>query len=62
MNVQPRFQEIKNGWAAVGDGWAVHASTKEDALRQYEEAERRHREIDKRPLPTAPALGEDEGN
>ena len=48
---QPRLGEIKGGWAAYGDGWAVHGATKEEALKRYREAEERHREIDARPDP-----------
>ncbi len=47
---QPRLMKIKNGWAAVGDGWAVHGVTERDALEKFEQAERRHAEIHKRPL------------
>lgn len=45
----PVLIRIKNGWAARGEGWAVHAPTREEAIRKYEEAERRHKEIDARP-------------
>jgi len=41
---------IKNGWAAHGDGWAVHAPTPEEAIQKFLEAEQRHREIDKLPF------------
>lgn len=47
---EPILSEIKNGWAAFGDGWAVHGHTKEDALQKYYEAEAKHREIAQRPL------------
>jgi hypothetical protein len=46
----PILTEIKNGWAALGDGWAVHGRTKEEAIQKYYEAEARHREIDQRPF------------
>lgn len=46
---QPTLTQIKNGWAAIGDGWAVHAPTKDEALRKYESAERRHEEIERQP-------------
>lgn len=42
--------KIKNGWAAHGDGWAVHAATKEEAIQKYCVAEIRHQEIDKLPF------------
>ncbi len=46
----PVLAPIKNGWAALGDGWAVHGRTQEEALENYHKAEERHREIDARPL------------
>ena len=46
---KPTLVPIKNGWAARTDGWAVHASTKEEALRLFQEAERRHEEMEARP-------------
>jgi hypothetical protein len=46
----PILSEIKNGWAALGHGWAVHGRTKEEALQKYYEAEAKHREIDQRPF------------
>lgn len=39
---------IKGGWAAYGDGWAVHGRTEEEAVRLYHEAVERHREMDAR--------------
>jgi endonuclease YncB( thermonuclease family) len=55
MNYYKEKQElaltpIKNGWAAHGDGWAVHASTPEEAIQKFLEAEQRHKEIDKLPF------------
>ena len=44
----PQLTKIKAGWAASGDGWAVHAPTREEALRAYEEAKKRHAEIMRR--------------
>lgn len=52
MSIQPKLQQIKNGWAAIGQGWAVHAPTQEEALRKFEEAERKHQEIAARPPKT----------
>jgi hypothetical protein len=46
----PILTEIKNGWAALGKGWAVHGRTKEEALQKYYEAEAKHHEIDQRPF------------
>jgi hypothetical protein len=47
---EPILSEIKNGWAALGHGWAVHGRTKEEALQKYYEAEAKHREINQRPF------------
>lgn len=47
---RPALTRIKNGWAAHGDGWAVHAPTPEEAMQKFLEAEQRHREIDKLPF------------
>ena len=49
-NAEPVLAPIKSGWAALGDGWAVHGRTREEAVRKYEEAKQRHRDIDARPL------------
>ena len=40
-----RVAPIKNGWAAFGDGWAVHAPTQEEALARYWQAILKHQEI-----------------
>jgi hypothetical protein len=45
-----RLEQIHGGWAAVGDGWAVFGSSKEEATLRFEEAERKHSEIDARPI------------
>lgn len=45
---EPVLTPIKNGWAASGEGWAVHGRTKEEAIQKYYEAEAQHREIDQR--------------
>jgi hypothetical protein len=47
---EPILCEIKNGWAVLGHGWAVHGRMKEQALQKYHEAEAKHREIDQRPF------------
>ncbi len=47
---KPALTPIKNGWAAHGDGWAVHAPTPEEAIQKFIEAEQRHREIDMLPF------------
>jgi hypothetical protein len=46
---EPRLVPIKSGWAAVGDGWAVHGTTQEEARQLFEAAEKKHQEIDARP-------------
>jgi len=33
----PILEEIKTGWAAKGDGWTVHAPTREAVLQLYSE-------------------------
>lgn len=43
--MEPRLVGIKGGWAAVGKYWAVFGETKEDALRNFYNAEARHTEI-----------------
>ena len=46
---EPVVYEIKGGWAAAGQGWAVHAETREEALRKFAEAKRQHDEIRNKP-------------
>lgn len=48
---QPMLYEIKGGWAARGLGWAVHAPSREEVLRKFEEAEREHDRIREQPQP-----------
>ena len=43
--MDPKLVEVKAGWAAVADWWAVIGKTKEEALEKFREAERRHQEI-----------------
>ena len=43
-----RLEQIRMGWAAVGDGWAVFGSSEEEATLRFEEAERKHQEISAR--------------
>lgn len=47
---KPALTPIINGWAAHGDGWAVHALTAEEAIQKFLEADQRHREIDRLPF------------
>ena len=42
---EPTLIQIYKGWAAHGDGWAVHGTTREEAIENYWKAEQRHREI-----------------
>ena len=51
MDFSPEVYEIKGGWAARGNGWAVHAKTKEEALRKYREAAEEHAWLSERPIP-----------
>lgn len=46
---EPLLTPIKNGWAARGDGWAVHAPTRGEAIQKFREAEAKHEEIMARP-------------
>jgi len=47
---EPNLSELKSGWIARGDGWAVRAETKEEAIRLFHEREDKYREIDARPF------------
>lgn len=56
----PALRPIKAGWAAYGDGWAVHGETEHEALERYAAAERKHAEIEARPVTTPdPLIGVD---
>jgi hypothetical protein len=44
----PQLTPIKNGWAALGHGWAVVAPSRDEALDRYREAERKHQELRER--------------
>ena len=46
----PKLIKTKNGWVALGKGWGVEADTEENAICRFEEAEARHKEIERRPL------------
>ncbi len=50
MEERPRLVKIKGGWAAHGEGWAVHGVTKQEALRLFEEAQKRHLAMAGRPM------------
>lgn len=50
LSVHPkRVEKIVDGWAAFGDGWAVHAPTKESVLKEYEQRVKFYKELSKRP-------------
>jgi len=44
----PTLRAIKGGWAADGNGWAVHGKTKEEAIEHYGFAIIRHKLISAR--------------
>ena len=46
---EPKIDKVKAGWAALGEGWAVHAPTREAAIEKYKERERFYRELIARP-------------
>lgn len=54
-----KLEPIKAGWAARGDGWAVHGVTREEAERKYREAVARHEAIAARTTKAAPFLATD---
>ncbi len=49
LNREPLLVPVKNGWAAHGLGWAVHAPTEEEAIQKYREREALYAEVDARP-------------
>ena len=50
---QPReVKKIASGWAAFGDGWAVHAPTRESVLKEYKDRVKFYKELSKRPMVT----------
>ena len=49
MATEPALQPIKNGWSAVGNGWAVHGASPDEARRKFDEALKRHAMIEGRP-------------
>ena len=48
MTTSLKIVQIKNGWAAVGDNWAVFGKTKDDVANQFHETEKKHMEINRR--------------
>ena len=49
--MEPRIEPIKNGVAAVGEGWAVVAADESAARDRFAEALRAHADIEARPDP-----------
>lgn len=49
-SIYPILEEIKAGWAARGNGWAVHAKTKEEAINKYHEREKYYEWLDQQPI------------
>ena len=46
---EPRLTRIKSGWAAHGDGWAVHGPTKQGAIEKFKKREEFYEDLAKRP-------------
>lgn len=45
----PQLLEIKGGWLAMGEGWAVQATSKDEAVKKFHERKLFYKEIMKRP-------------
>ena len=43
--IKPKLRRIKGGWAALGDGWAVFAPTREEAQWMFYERLAEHVEM-----------------
>lgn len=56
----PIVEEIKGGWSAKAKWWAVHAPTKEEVIRKYEERKRYYEWLATQPY--AYELGNVEGD
>ena len=50
--IEPRLVPVKEGWAAVGDGWAVFAHSRDGAVAAFEAAARKHEELASRTTST----------
>lgn len=50
-----KVSKIATGWAAYGDGWAVHAPTRKAVLLKYKESVEFYLKLLKRPDPTPDA-------
>jgi hypothetical protein len=56
--IEPRLVPVKQGWAAVGDGWAVVGATRGEARKLFSAAEEKHAELrasDPGPSDSSPA-------
>lgn len=49
--MEAQLERIRNGWAAVGKGWAVFGETPEEAKESFRLAEAKHAEIESRRKP-----------
>jgi uncharacterized protein (DUF885 family) len=45
-----KLERIACGWAAHGEGWAIHAETREKAILDYQERVKFYKELEKRPI------------
>lgn len=43
---EPRVRQIVSGWAAFGDGWAVHARTRDGVIALYWARKRFYDDLD----------------
>jgi hypothetical protein len=51
QSINPKkITKIAGGWAAFGDGWAVHATTKELVIKEYEKRVEFYKNLLKRPV------------
>lgn len=52
LSIHPKkVEKIAGGWAAFGDGWAVHATTKELVIKEYEKRVEFYKKLLKRTEP-----------
>ena len=55
--IEPRLVPVKQGWAAVGDGWAVVGTTRDEARKLFSAAEEKHAQLRARDSgPSDPSL------
>ena len=53
---EPKLVTVRGGWAAVGNGWAVIAPSRDGAVAAFDAAARKHQELAGRTAPTGEAL------